>query len=100
MNRGPLGDGQWHLYNIVRDPGETVDLAADEPARLQRMLSAYERYAKENQVLPLPPGYNHIRQLVINTLYERLRTPLLITLLATLILLPFLVAYRMKRTGA
>ena len=55
-NRGPVGDGQWHLFNIVDDPGEANDLAAAEPGRLQRMLSAYERYTRENKVLPVPPA--------------------------------------------
>jgi arylsulfatase/uncharacterized sulfatase len=98
--RSHPGDGQWHLYNIVQDPGETVDLSSAEPARLQRMLSAYERYARDNNVLPVPPGYNHLVQVALNTLYLRLRTPLLVALLTMLILLPFLVAYRMKRTEA
>ncbi len=92
--RPPLGDGQWRLYNIVRDPGETSDLAAEQPVRLQRMLSAYEAYARENKVLANPPGYDHLQQLVINTLYQRLQTPVLVGLLTALILLPFLVAYR------
>ncbi|RLA57865.1 MAG: arylsulfatase, partial [Gammaproteobacteria bacterium] len=94
---GPLGDGQWHLYNIVQDPGETKDLASEYPARLQRMLSAYERYTRDNKVLQAPPGFDHLKQLVINTLYNRMRTPVLVALLTALILLPFLVAYRMKR---
>ena len=99
FNRGPLSDGQWHLYNIVQDPGETTDLASVEPARLQRMLTAYERYARDNQVLPVPAGFGHLKQVIINTLYNRLRTPILVGLLLTLILLPFLVAYRRKRSA-
>ncbi len=97
FNRGPLSDNQWHLYNIVQDPGETTDLASVEPARLQRMLAAYERYARDNQVLPVPVGFDHLKQVVINTLYGRLRTPVLVGLLLALIMLPFLVAYHMKR---
>jgi len=97
FNREPLGDGQWHLYDIVRDPGETTDLASEQPVRLQRMLSAYERYAQENKVLAMPPGYDHLKQLVINTLYQRSQTPLLVALLTALILLPFLVAYQVNR---
>ena len=100
LNRRPLGDGEWHLHNIVQDPGETRDLASAEPARLQRMLSAYERYTRDNKVLPLPPDYDHMKQLAINTLYERMRAPFLVSLLTALILLPFLVAYRMKRRAA
>jgi arylsulfatase len=94
---GPLGDGQWHLYNIAKDPGETTDLASQDPARLQRMLSAYQRYARDSKVIPAPPGFDHLKQVVINTLYKRLRTPVLVGLLVVLVLLPFLVAYRMKK---
>ena len=95
-NRGPVGDGQWRLFNITEDPGETSDLAAAEPARLQLMLSAYERYTQDNKVLPVPAGYNHVKQLVTNLMYDRLRTPILVGLLTVLILVPFLVAYRMR----
>ena len=97
MNRMPLGDGQWHLFNIKNDPGETTDLASSESARLQRMLSAYERYQRENKVLDMPPGYGHIKQLVINTFHQQWRTPVILGLLTALILLPFGVAYRMRR---
>ena len=97
VNRKPLGDGEWRLFNIKKDPGETRDLAQEEPARLQQMLSAYERYQRENKVLEMPPGYGHIKQLLINTLHQQWRTPLLVGLLTLLILLPFLVAYRIRR---
>ena len=98
--RPPLGDGQWHLYNIVQDPGETLDLASQQPQRLQRMLSAYERYARDTKVLAVPEGYDHRKQLLINILYQRAQTPVLMLLLTVLLLLPFLVAYRLKRKGA
>ena len=97
MNRKPLGDGEWRLFNIKKDPGETRDLAQEEPARLQQMLSAYERYQRENKVLDMPAGYGHIKQLLINTLHQQWRTPLLVGLLTLLILLPFLVAYLLRR---
>lgn len=97
FTRGALGDGQWHLYDIVRDPGETHDLAALEPARLQTMLSAYQRYVRENKVLEVPAGYSHTKQLLINVLHHQFKTPVLIAILTVLILLPFWVAYRMKK---
>ena len=94
---GPLGDGQWHLFNIAEDPGEIHDLASAEPQRLQRMLSAYERYKRDNKVLEVPPGFDHLRQVALNTLYKRLREPVLVTLLTLLILLPFFVASRSRK---
>ena len=76
FTRGALGDGQWHLYDIVRDPGETRDLAALKPARLQTMLSAYKRYVRENRVLEVPAGYSHTKQLLINAVsYTHLTLP-------------------------
>jgi arylsulfatase/uncharacterized sulfatase len=93
---GPLGDGEWHLYDILRDPGETQDLADVEPHRLQRMLSAYQRYARDNGVLPTPVGYGTVKQVAINTLHKRLREPLLVLMLALLVTLPIYVLYRMR----
>ncbi|MGI9314614.1 MAG: sulfatase-like hydrolase/transferase, partial [Luminiphilus sp.] len=97
VNRTPLGDGEWRLFNIKEDPGESKDLASSDPARLQRMLSAYERYKQDNKVLEMPVGYGHIKQLLINTLHQQWRTPVVVGLLTLLVLLPFMVAYRMRR---
>jgi arylsulfatase/uncharacterized sulfatase len=95
--RGPLGDGQWHLYDIVRDPGETIDLAAKKPAQMQNMLSAYQRYVQENGVLALPKGYDSNEQVLTNLMHKRFKDPVLIALLTVLILLPFLVAWRVGK---
>ena len=97
VNRTPLGDGEWRLFNIKEDPGESNDLASSDPARLQRMLSAYERYKQDNKVLEMPVGYGHIKQLLINTLHQQWRTKVMVGLITALIMLPFLVAYRMRR---
>jgi beta-lactamase regulating signal transducer with metallopeptidase domain len=61
------------------------------------MLSAYERYKQDNKVIEMPVGYGHIKQLLINTLHEQWRTPVVVGLLTVLVLLPFMVAYRMRR---
>jgi arylsulfatase len=46
----PAGPGVWQLYDLARDPGETRDLAAAEPARLQTLLAHWETYVEENGV--------------------------------------------------
>ena len=97
VNQPPLGDGQWRLFNIVEDPGETVDLASTLPIIFQRMLSRYQRFEHENGVLPLPAGYSQVKQLVSNTLQAQYREGLLIFLLSVLLLLPFFIVYRMKK---
>ncbi|MEM1113332.1 MAG: sulfatase-like hydrolase/transferase [Pseudomonadota bacterium] len=99
-NQGPVGDGQWRLFNIIEDPGETVDLAGVEPQRFQAMLSAYERFERDNRVQPLPPGYSQIKQLASNAFRVRYRDSVLIFLLVVLLLLPFYVAYRMRGSAS
>lgn len=58
----PVGDGQWRLYNLARDPGETTDLSASEPAVKARLLAEYDAYAKRVGVLPMPEGYDSRKQ--------------------------------------
>ena len=67
-NLAPVGDGQWHLYNISQDPGETHDLQHEMPELFQSMQADYAKWAKANGVLPMPEGYDPIQQVVINSL--------------------------------
>ena len=67
-NLAPVGDGQWHLYNIATDPGETRDLQTELPELFQSMQNDYAKWAKANGVLPMPEGYDPIQQVIINSL--------------------------------
>ena len=58
----PVGNEQWHLYNIVTDPGEVIDLQQLMPERFQRMQADYAEYARVNGVLPMPVGYDYMHQ--------------------------------------
>ena len=98
INQPPRGDGQWRLFNIVKDPGETVDLSASHALRFQRMLSLYEQYRVDNNVVPVPQGYNQIKQVMTNILFKQ-RDNILVAFLTLLLLLPFYVAYRIKNTS-
>ncbi len=93
--RGPLGDDQWHLYNIVSDPGETIDLSKKMPERFNIMLANYQAYARENNVLPVPPGYHQLRQAAVNGLRDRFGNNLLIGLLTFVILGSLYCVYRL-----
>jgi len=93
-NRGPVGDGLWHLYNIVSDPGETKDLADAMPERMAIMSLAYDRYVLENGVLPVPVGYQQVSQVGINGLRESYGRQILVILVSMLILVIFLVVAR------
>ena len=94
MNRGPVGDNQWHLYNIVSDPGETEDLADAMPELMQVMSRAYEKYVLENGVLPVPVGYKQVSQVAINGLREMYGKQILVLLVSMLILVVFMVVAR------
>lgn len=64
----PLGDGQWRLYDLAADPGETRDLAGDRPELMRQMLSDYAAYEARVGVAKLPPGYTTQQQLMANAL--------------------------------
>ena len=83
-NLQPMGDGQWHLYDIQKDPGETIDLKDQMPDVFTAMQADYQAYAKANQVLPMPPGYQPLKQAfrnaIVNVYIPRYRMPVLIIL--------------------
>ena len=62
-NLSPTGDGEWRLFNLKFDPGETRDLAAAEPDRFKTMMADYRAYAKANGVLDMPAGYTADEQI-------------------------------------
>jgi arylsulfatase/uncharacterized sulfatase len=65
-NSPPMGDGQWHLHDLRSDPGETRDLQDQMPEVFQAMRADYEAWSRSHQVLPMPDGYDPVRQVMIN----------------------------------
>lgn len=47
----PYGDANWCLYNVVDDPGETRDLAKEQPEKLKKLQAAWDSYAKDVDVV-------------------------------------------------
>jgi arylsulfatase len=45
------GTGEWQLFNLRSDPGETRDLAKDNPAKVTEMAALWDEYAKVNGVI-------------------------------------------------
>lgn len=86
-NTPPQGDNIWRLYNLAKDPGETVDLRQQEPGKFAELMLDYNAYEEEFGVLPMPESYDHLQQIYTNTVRKMVaehRTGLLI---ASLILL-------------
>ena len=78
----PQGTGEWELYNLASDPGETRNLASIEPERLARMAAAYAAYARKVGVYE-NPDYSPIRQILSNNLKAGIRNyPLMTGILA------------------
>jgi arylsulfatase/uncharacterized sulfatase len=95
VNQAPLGDGEWRLFNIVSDPGETRDLKSTMPGQFQKMLSEYEQFKLDNRVAPLPQSSTQIKQLFSNVLQES-ASNVIILILTLMVLMPFFVAWRMR----
>ncbi|WP_342657294.1 arylsulfatase [Sphingomonas sp. NY01] len=52
--RKGVSTGRWQLFDLAADPGETRDLATEQPARLAELVAAYDGYARAKGVVPLP----------------------------------------------
>lgn len=89
-NQPRYGDGQWRLYNIASDPGETRDLSTAEPDLFASMQAAYASYAAENGVLEMPPGYDVQRQVARNAMAKQLEHYWWVLALAAVVLLAVL----------
>ena len=70
INRTGQSETEWHLFNIRTDPGETRDLAQEQPALLEEMLADYESYVQANNVLPMPEGYNRTGRILGDSLRQ------------------------------
>lgn len=76
-NLAPYGDGRWRLYDIASDPGETVDRSAQEKDRFEAMQKDYAAFARRDQVLTMPQGYQAPKQIKANAVRELLIPKLL-----------------------
>ncbi|MGK0472649.1 MAG: arylsulfatase A-like enzyme [Candidatus Azotimanducaceae bacterium] len=98
-NRGPVGDNEWHLYNIQQDPTESSDLRAQLPERFATMKTGYKQYALDHGVLEMPENYDQRKQLTINATSRALKVaaPFLVLGSAIFILLLILgIRYRRR----
>lgn len=66
INR-PMGSGVWELFDLSVDPGETRNLAEQNPEILNELVAAWGAYAESNEVIvPNPPPAPSPRQLYWN----------------------------------
>jgi arylsulfatase/uncharacterized sulfatase len=99
-NLPPLGDGQWRLFDIVRDPGETQDLSVTRADEFQVLQRLYADWEQAHGVLPMPAGYRYAYQVMRNAVmnvYVPRYGPWVAIALSGLILLTWL---RLRRRRA
>ena len=42
----PYGSGNWQIFKVVDDPGEMRDLSREHPEILEKLQTAWDRYAR------------------------------------------------------
>jgi arylsulfatase A-like enzyme len=52
----PFSEERWQLFDVERDPTQSVDLAAEHPERVRELVEAFDKAAWANQVYPLDEG--------------------------------------------
>ncbi len=99
-DRGPIGDDEWHLYDIANDVGEARDLRREMPERFAQMLVDYDEYVRTNGVAPIPDGYDQRREVFQKGLRQRFGATALLVSAALLSLLVLAFAVRRRRARA
>ena len=49
----PFASGEWELYNLKQDPGETKDLSSEYADKVDEMVALWEQYSEDNSVLDI-----------------------------------------------
>lgn len=60
----PSGTGEWMLFDIVGDPSERHDLIRRVPERAHELLQAFDAYAAQVGVVPVPKDYDVFEMLI------------------------------------
>lgn len=58
IREGMWGDGEWHLYDILNDPGETTTLDKRYPEKLATMKAYYAEYARRTGLVPVANNWS------------------------------------------
>ncbi len=62
-NGRPYGDGEWRMYNLKNDPGETYDLKNEQPQKFADLIKDYSNYTKEFGVLEMGINYEPLNEI-------------------------------------
>lgn len=62
-NGRPYGDGEWRMYDISSDPGETSDLSKSKPVKFAELIRDYNDYTQEYGVLEMGINYEPLLEI-------------------------------------
>jgi arylsulfatase/uncharacterized sulfatase len=93
-NTPPYGDNIWRLYDLTKDPGETLNLRDSMPQKFSEMMLDYTAYEEEFGVLPMPADYDHLQQIYNNTLRRMVAANLPGLLITSLIVIGLIALIR------
>ena len=65
-NNPHFGNNELRLYLPIDDHTEANNLAESEPELLAKMISSYEKYAEEVNLIEVPEDYNPVLQVQKN----------------------------------
>jgi len=60
QSTGVEGAGEWHLYDLKKDPSELHDLAEREPDRLAELVAKYAEYSASMDIIDVPADFNPV----------------------------------------
>lgn len=64
----PYGNGEWQLFDLSADPGETNDLSKSRIELFKEMRAEYEQYSRDSGVYEFGPGESARKQLIRNNI--------------------------------
>ncbi len=67
-NQRPHGDARWRLYDLSKDPGETLDLSASYPDVYTDLQDEYAAFSQRVGVLEVPEGYDSMAEVTRHTI--------------------------------
>ena len=73
FNTLPQGKSRWELFDLEKDPGESLDLSEQLPELKEIMIEEYDEYASNFNVVAVPNDFNPVLQVGLTTM-SRLMT--------------------------
>lgn len=97
-NGRPYGDGEWRMYDLSIDPGETTDLSSAQPSKFAELIRDYDDYTKQYGVLEMGINYEPLTE-IQNKLVAQIGKAVRPWFIGIAILLIALISFRKFRSS-